>query len=136
MSYRRDVAAPSPVPPYLLPSDIRALVERDGPYCVWCSRHVGLAVDDCTRDHLIARSKGGKTGLANYVLACSRCNSRRKSESAQSWLAGCDRRGLRVRRHVIEDALARAQAADMVRVSKLSHRSRLKRKRANGKLEA
>lgn len=132
MRYCQSVATPTPIPLDLLPPDIRDLIERDGPYCVWCSRLVGLDMGDCTRDHLIARSKGGKTGMANYVLACKRCNSRRKSESPQSWLAGCERRGMHVRKRVVEKALERAQAADMVRVSKLSHRGRRERKRANG----
>lgn len=127
------MALPNPLPLDSLPCDISALVVRDGPYCVWCSRRIGLEAGDCTRDHLIAKSKGGKSGIDNYVLACKRCNSKRKSKTAQNWLVLCEKQGQMVRRKVLESALTRASEADMTRVSKLSKRARrLRRKKTIG----
>lgn len=123
------MAAPKPIPLHLLPDDIRALIERDGPYCVWCSRLLGLTLNDCTREHVIPRSRGGKDTLNNFLLACSGCNHQRRSESVQSWASRCERLGLKVRFDLIEAALERTERGDVVKLSKLSRRQRLERKR-------
>ena len=45
---------------------------RDGFKCAYCH-----ATDDLTFDHVIPRSKGGKTTWENIVTACSPCNLRK-----------------------------------------------------------
>ena len=45
---------------------------RDGFKCVYCGSH-----EDLTVDHLIPRSKGGRTSWDNIVAACSPCNLRK-----------------------------------------------------------
>jgi 5-methylcytosine-specific restriction endonuclease McrA len=48
------------------------IFKRDGNRCVYCGvRH------DLTLDHVIPRSKGGKTSWTNLVTACKRCNARK-----------------------------------------------------------
>ena len=45
---------------------------RDGFECVYCG-----ATEDLTFDHVIPRSKGGRTSWDNIVAACSPCNLRK-----------------------------------------------------------
>jgi len=42
---------------------------RDGFRCVYCGTH-----EDLTFDHVIPRSKGGRTSWTNIATACSPCN--------------------------------------------------------------
>ncbi|MBO9624130.1 MAG: HNH endonuclease [Sphingomonas sp.] len=48
------------------------LLARDGDECWFCGRAMG---DDCTIEHLVARSKGGVNHLDNYALAHRACNN-------------------------------------------------------------
>lgn len=43
--------------------------------CAYCQKH--LCEKTATRDHVIPLSRGGSNGIANIVLACSTCNSRK-----------------------------------------------------------
>ncbi len=60
-----------------------AVAERDGEACVYCK--VPTIVDPCegerfrerTLDHVAPVSSGGRDELANVVLSCRRCNSRK-----------------------------------------------------------
>jgi len=45
---------------------------RDGFSCVYCG-----ATEDLTFDHVVPRSRGGKTAWDNIVTACSTCNLRK-----------------------------------------------------------
>lgn len=49
------------------------LLSRDGDECWFCGTAMG---DDCTIEHLVPKSKGGRNALANYALAHSDCNQR------------------------------------------------------------
>jgi 5-methylcytosine-specific restriction endonuclease McrA len=49
------------------------LFERDGDECWFCGEPMG---DDCTIEHLVPKSAGGRNMLANYALAHSGCNHR------------------------------------------------------------
>lgn len=49
---------------------------RDGFKCAYCH-----ATDDLTFDHVIPRSKGGRTTWENIVTACSPCNLRKGGRS-------------------------------------------------------
>lgn len=44
--------------------------KRDGHECQYCG-----SKKDLTLDHLIPRSKGGKTNWTNLITACKRCNA-------------------------------------------------------------
>jgi 5-methylcytosine-specific restriction endonuclease McrA len=46
--------------------------KRDGHSCQYCGSE-----KDLTLDHLIPRSKGGKSSWNNLVTACKRCNARK-----------------------------------------------------------
>lgn len=48
------------------------IFKRDGYKCVYCE-----ATTDLTLDHVIPRSRGGRTSWTNLVTACKRCNSRK-----------------------------------------------------------
>jgi 5-methylcytosine-specific restriction endonuclease McrA len=48
------------------------IFKRDGHKCQYCD-----TIKDLTLDHLIPRSKGGKSTWKNLVTACKRCNSRK-----------------------------------------------------------
>ena len=86
-----------------------AIVERDGDGCVWCSRPFGELVAP-TREHVIARVKGGPNWLENEVAACARCNRERGHASPVQWLDEIRQRGRVPREHVIEAALLRLAA--------------------------
>jgi 5-methylcytosine-specific restriction endonuclease McrA len=53
----------------------RNLYRRDAFTCQYCSRRPGAL--DLTIDHVIPRSRGGKTSWDNCVLACVECNKRK-----------------------------------------------------------
>ncbi|MFT7032165.1 MAG: 5-methylcytosine-specific restriction endonuclease McrA [Cyclobacteriaceae bacterium] len=48
------------------------ILKRDAHKCQYCG-----TTKDLTLDHLIPRSKGGKSTWKNLVTACKRCNSRK-----------------------------------------------------------
>ncbi|MEQ8712256.1 MAG: HNH endonuclease [Cyclobacteriaceae bacterium] len=48
------------------------IFRRDGHKCQYCGTH-----KDLTLDHLIPRSKGGKSTWNNLLTACRRCNARK-----------------------------------------------------------
>lgn len=48
------------------------IFKRDGNKCQYCGTS-----KDLTLDHLIPRSKGGKSTWTNLVTACKRCNSKK-----------------------------------------------------------
>jgi hypothetical protein len=123
------MAAPRPLPLSELPSDIARLIERDGPHCVWCSRRLGLAYGDASREHVFPRSRGGKNTLANYLLACHPCNTRRRSQDPKAWARDCERRGLVVQHELVEQAIVRSRAGEGVKTSYLSRRERKERRR-------
>lgn len=59
--------------------DLKVLVaERSRWRCVYCGRQCALAPGeprDATVDHVVPRSRGGRTVPANLVLACRACNT-------------------------------------------------------------
>lgn len=48
------------------------LLARDGGECWFCGKPMG---DDCTIEHLIPKSKGGRNTADNYALAHAACNN-------------------------------------------------------------
>jgi hypothetical protein len=124
------MAAPSLLSLDLFPPAVQELFLRDGSKCVWCSRQLGLTRGDATLDHVIPKSRGGLNMIDNYVLACQRCNSKRKSKRAEAWANDCERQGLLVQREHLEAALSRADPLKVVSNSKLSRKERKEKKRA------
>jgi len=51
----------------------KAVFMRDSYTCQYCGRHLPKP----TMDHVIPRSKGGKTAWHNVVTACSPCNNKK-----------------------------------------------------------
>jgi 5-methylcytosine-specific restriction endonuclease McrA len=58
------------------------VVERDGYACSYCKRQVD---DKFHCDHVIPRSKGGKSELDNLAVACKNCNSSKKDLLISEW---------------------------------------------------
>jgi 5-methylcytosine-specific restriction endonuclease McrA len=69
---------------------VRAIFERDGGVCFYCSKatHLGGEQDgdDATRDHIKAISKGGLHHADNIVLACRSCNSHKRDADAMEFV--------------------------------------------------
>jgi hypothetical protein len=67
----------------LTPEAVRELfaAAKDCPYCgvKMCSR-------DKTRDHMVPISKGGANSLANILICCKPCNSKKRDMDFDSWL--------------------------------------------------
>jgi hypothetical protein len=98
-----------PAPRIPQPSSAQRLVvalDRDGPYCVWCSREFGDLVRP-TREHVIPRVKGGPSIPENEVAACARCNRERGHHSPVQWLDEVSARGRTPRPEVIAASLQR-----------------------------
>lgn len=91
------------------------ILERDGPWCVWC----GVALDTAanrnglnppTTEHLVPRIKGGPSWVENELAACRRCNGERGHRSVAGWLAECSGMGRAPRTDVVIAALERLQS--------------------------
>lgn len=55
------------------------ILVRDQHCCQYCGKRMTL--DELTFDHVIPRSKGGKTNFENIVSACVPCNARKANKS-------------------------------------------------------
>lgn len=57
----------------------RGVLKRDGYTCIYCGAQVGgaLTANDFTVDHIVPRSRGGKSTWGNTACACLRCNHRK-----------------------------------------------------------
>lgn len=53
----------------------RNIYERDGYTCQYCGKH--STSKDLNLDHVVPKSKGGKTSWKNIVTSCISCNSRK-----------------------------------------------------------
>ena len=54
-----------------------AVVERASNCCEYCQLPAQLQVGGFEVDHILPRSRGGQTDLANVALACPHCNARK-----------------------------------------------------------
>jgi len=57
----------------------RNIFKRDHHTCVYCGKQP--KVDELTIDHVIPKSRGGKSEWTNCVLACMECNKRKSSKT-------------------------------------------------------
>lgn len=87
------------------------ILDRDGPYCVWCSAPLDHSRNQPTTEHLVPRIKGGPSWLENELAACKRCNNERGHQSPAGWLHDCMGMGRTPRTDVIIGALERLQQA-------------------------
>jgi len=63
-----------PIPRFFnLPLSRRSLLSRDSYMCQYC----GAADKPLTMDHVVPKSKGGKTEWTNVVAACVACNRKK-----------------------------------------------------------
>jgi 5-methylcytosine-specific restriction endonuclease McrA len=67
------------VPVHEAPFTRRSLYQRDNYTCQYCGRRAGP--EKLSIDHVLPRSKGGRTSWENCVLACIRCNARKADRS-------------------------------------------------------
>lgn len=82
-----------------------AIVERDGPECVWCGRTPWPR--DLTLEHLLPRSRGGHRTPANLAPACRGCNRARRSRPVAAYVRELLDAGRSPRVHTLEAALER-----------------------------
>ena len=54
------------------------IFKRDGNACVYCN-----SSKDLTLDHVIPKSRGGKTNWTNLVAACKRCNAQKGDDTPE-----------------------------------------------------
>jgi 5-methylcytosine-specific restriction endonuclease McrA len=52
-----------------------AVVRRAGNRCEYCQLPAQLQVGGFEVDHILPRSQGGQTEMANVALACPHCNA-------------------------------------------------------------
>lgn len=81
------------------------IFKRDGGQCQYCGTS-----KDLTIDHVIPRSKGGKSTWTNLVTACKRCNSKKSDYSL-------DKVGMKLR-----NAPTKPSYASFLRMNKTSFR--------------
>lgn len=70
------------VPPRAVKFNRRNIYLRDEFQCQYCG--VKPPKEELTIDHIIPRSRGGKSEWDNVVLACQKCNSKKGSKSLES----------------------------------------------------
>jgi hypothetical protein len=88
-----------------------AILERDGPYCVWCCAPLDTSLNTPTTEHLVPRIKGGPSWIENELAACKRCNNARGHQSPAGWLKDCRGMGRSPRTDIVIAALERLRAA-------------------------
>jgi len=64
-----------------LPVTRRTVLARDHYTCQYCGRQPPRK--DLTVDHILPRSRGGRTTWENVVTACQRCNGRKGSRTPE-----------------------------------------------------
>lgn len=69
------------MPPRTVKFNRRNIYLRDEYTCQYCG--VRPVKEDLTIDHVIPRSRGGKSTWENVVLACQSCNTRKGSKSVE-----------------------------------------------------
>lgn len=61
----------------------RAIYSRDSNTCQYCGKSApnDVSYDDLSMDHVIPKSKGGKTTFDNVVIACTKCNRKKDNRT-------------------------------------------------------
>lgn len=68
----------------------QSLIARDGKVCHYCGRPLqdsisGYNEDGISLDHVVPQANGGPDSIDNLVLACRRCNSKKKDKHYQEF---------------------------------------------------
>ena len=74
-----------------------AVIDRDGPACVYCGCAFEATSFIPTTEHLVPRLKGGPSWFENEVAACKSCNQARGHQSLGAWIETCLGQGWPVR---------------------------------------
>src|SRR5829696_5776414 len=91
------------------PSRLGGLIDRDGPCCVWCGAEPWRR--DLTMEHVLPRSRGGRTEDENLVVACRRCNKARRSRPVVAYVREVIGVGREPRMDTLRHALARMRSS-------------------------
>lgn len=89
---------------------LEALIERDGPECVWCGRAPWRT--DLTAEHIFPRSRGGRTSPENLTVACRACNKRRGTKPVVAYVRSLLEEGVSPRGESLLVGLGRLAASD------------------------
>jgi hypothetical protein len=89
---------------------LETLIERDGPVCVWCGRAPWRT--DLTAEHIVPRSRGGRTSPENLTVACRACNKRRGTKPVVSFVRSLLDEGVSPRGESLLVGLGRLAASD------------------------
>ena len=89
---------------------IESLIDRDGSSCVWCGREPWRS--DLTTEHLVPRTRGGRTSAENLAVACRACNRRRGTRPVVAHVRTLFDEGGRPRAVQLLDGLARLAESD------------------------
>jgi 5-methylcytosine-specific restriction endonuclease McrA len=81
------------------------LLARDGGVCVWCGREPWLS--DVTAEHLLPRSRRGRTLPENLAVACRACNKRRRTKPVVAYVRQQLQDGRQPRVDLLRSALDR-----------------------------
>lgn len=70
-----------------------SVIARDGSFCHYCGKLLNPSnrsakPDACTVDHVEALANGGADRISNLVLACRKCNLRKRTKSYQEFAMG------------------------------------------------
>jgi hypothetical protein len=87
-----------------------ALIERDGAHCVWCGRAPWRA--DLTAEHIVPRSRGGRSSPENLTIACRACDKRRGTKPVVSFVRALLNEGIMPRSESLLVGLGRLAASD------------------------
>jgi hypothetical protein len=104
---------------------LEQVIDRDGPACVWCGRE--LWREDLTLEHLLPRSRGGRTIAENLVVACRACNRRRRTRPVSAYIRvlhapGAQGAPIAPRIDLIATALHRLANSDLARHAEYGRR--------------
>lgn len=86
------------------------LIGRDGGTCVWCGREPWPA--DLTAEHLLPRSRHGRTVPENLAVACRSCNKRRRTKPVVAYVRSQRECGYEPRMDLLASALERLSLSE------------------------
>ena len=103
---------------WIRPDKRLAIYLRDGFTCAYCNSSGVRDRVPLTLDHLQPRELGGTNEASNLVCACRDCNTDRRAESLDDWLArlpGADKLAERIQTRTSTDlAPFRAKAKQLI----------------------